>query len=102
MSDPESKWSRLSSALREQGAVNPEAPSAEAPLGFATRVVAKARIEARADATGLQLWRRWSLAGACAAVLACGTLFLIQPSAPPSEQFIPVPTLDDLPSLPQS
>lgn len=102
MTDPHSKWSRLSAALREQGAHEPVDPNLQPPPGFSTRIVARARIDSRAEATGLLLWRRWSLAGACAAVLTCGTLFVVQPNSPASPQIIPVPTFDDFPTLPQS
>jgi len=100
MTDPDSKWSRLSAVLREQGVHEQLDPNLPPPPGFSTRIVARALIDSRADATGLLLWRRWSLAGACAAVLACGTLFVVQPNSSPSPQIIPVPTLDDLPTLP--
>ena len=102
MSEPDSKWSRLSAALRAQGSHEPVDPNLRPPPGFSTRIVARARIDSRADATGLLLWRRWSLAGACTALLACATLFVTRPNSQPSPQIIPVPTLDVLPTLPQS
>lgn len=92
MSLPDSKWSRLSASLRASHTQDPGARLEPcAPPGFSTRVVARARAEARAEAIGLRLWRRWSLVGACAALLACGTLSLVHPSAPPAGQIIPVP-----------
>ena len=93
MTDPDSKWSQLSSSLRDSGVVEKHADLTPPP-GFATRVVARARVDSRADATGLRLWRQWSLAGACAAALACGTLFILRP--PPEIQIVPVPVLEDL------
>ena len=97
MSDPDPKWSRLSEALRKEGLGKPVDPSLRPPPGFATRIVARARVEARADATGLRLWRRWSLVGAGTALLACGALFLAKPTPPP--QIIPVPTPAGDPSI---
>ena len=62
----------------------------------------RCQADSRADATGLRLWRQWSLAGACAAIIACGTLFVFRPA--PETQILPVPVLEDLglPSPPQS
>ena len=101
MTDPDSKWSRLSATLRTEGVGSPDddAPTA-APPGFATRIVARSRSESRANATGLRLWRQWSLLGAGTAILLCGTLVLVRPQV--SEQIVPVPLLEDLPPLTSS
>lgn len=100
MTEPDQNWSRLSDALRREGLGRGPDPAESPPPGFATRIVARARVEARADRTGLQLWRRWSLIGAATALLTCGTLFLARPA--PGPQIIPVPTLEELPTLPRS
>ncbi len=101
MTDPDSKWSRVSAALRMEGvgSTDNEAPTS-APPGFATRIVARSQTDARANATGLRLWRQWSLLGAGTAILLCGTLVLVRPRV--SEQIVPVPLLEDLPPLASS
>ena len=100
MTDPDSKWSRLSAALREEGVGSTNDEHSSPPPGFATRIVARSRSESRANATGLRLWRQWSLLGAGTAVLLCGTLFLVRPQV--SEQIVPVPLMEDLPPLASS
>lgn len=100
MTDPDSKWSRLSAALREESVGRPDGQPDSPPPGFATRIVAHSRTESRANATGLRLWRQWSLLGAGTAVLLCGTLFLVRPQV--SEQIVPVPLMEDLPPLTSS
>ncbi len=95
------KWNQFSAALREAGVAHrPEGEDLSAPHGFATRVVSRFKADQRADATGLNLWRRWSLAGAACALLIVGGAFLVKSPEVPTKPIIPVPALDDM-SLPE-
>jgi hypothetical protein len=99
--EPTSRWDQLSATLREAGvARRPPGEDLSAPYGFATRVTARLHADARATATGLALWRRWSLTGAACALLLAGGSTLLKPDPAPTAQLIPVPLLDELPNFP--
>ena len=88
-------WDKVSAALRDAGAAQrPTGEDLSAPLGFATKVVARHQANLRADATGLALWRRWALTGAACALIVYGGTFFIKPAELPAKPIIPVPTLD--------
>lgn len=94
------RWSKVSAALRAAGlGRRPAGEDLSAPHGFATRLVARALAEQRAESAGLVLWRRWSLVGATSALLLFGGSFLLKPDPRPSTQLIPIPALDELPTL---
>ena len=97
----DTQWEKVSAALREAGAgQRPEGEDLSAPHGFATRVVSRFGTDERADATGLAMWRRWSLTGAACAVLIFGSSFLVKRSEAPAKPIIPVPVFDlELPEL---
>ena len=99
--DSHPKWDQLSASLRKSGlGSRPAGEDLSAPHGFASRVVSRYRADERADATGLALWRRWSLAGAACALLLFGGAFLVEPAEDPAEPIIPVPALEsELPKL---
>ncbi len=89
------RWEKIRDSLRREGVADrPEGEDMSAPHGFAARVVARQFANQRADAEGVSLWRRWSLAGAAGALMLFGAGFLVKPQAPPREPFMPVPELD--------
>ena len=89
------RWEKVSAALREAGvAAPPRKESLAAPLGFSTRVVSRFQADERANATGLALWRRWTLAGAACALLILGGGFLVKAPQAPRKPIIPVPAVD--------
>ena len=96
------RWNHVAAALRASGAaVRPDDEELAAPHGFATRVVARARTDGRADAAGLALWRRWAVGGACAALAVLAAATLAPHPDPQPGQFVPVPVFDsaDIPNL---
>jgi len=96
------QWDQVAATLRKAGAAErPAGEDLSAPHGFATRVVARARSNERADATGLALWRRWAIGGACTALAIFGAAVLVPSPEPQPTQFIPVPVFEstELPNL---
>ena len=80
---PNPHWDKLAAALRKAGAgERPAGEDLSAPHGFATRIVARARADGRADATGLTVWRRWAIGGACGALAVLGAASLVPPPEP--------------------
>lgn len=92
---PDTQWQRLAQASRPN---TPESP-AEAPFGFATRVVATWRAMDR-DAR-FQFWRNWSLRATLAAGVAVAILAVAERNqkaiaagpAPLQAPSLPLPTL---------
>lgn len=90
------KWKRVSKALRETGAGEPDpSEDREAPHGFSTRVTALYQADLRAEAAGWTLWRRAALTGATCAFLLFGGGFLVSPPEAPVKPIIPVPEMDN-------
>lgn len=99
---PDQPWDKLAASLREAGAARrPDGEDLSPPPAFATRVVARARADQRADSAGLALWRRWALGGACAAIALFGAARLVSSPAPAPRQFVPVPLFEatEIPDL---
>ncbi len=67
MKTPLDPWFHLTAAARHAAATQP-AEDTTMPLGFATRVVAQWR--AAQENPTFVFWQRWSLRGACAALVA--------------------------------
>jgi len=80
---PPSTWKNLATRFRE---IPEEEPPNAAPLGFATRVVARAELTPAPNP--LARLRNWSLA--LAGVSVC-TLLISAASQPPTTQFLPLP-----------
>jgi hypothetical protein len=94
------RWTRVAEVLRESGVterVEGELP----PPGLVTRIVARARADGRADAFGLLRWRRWTVAGAGAAVAVLAISFYAVPETDRNAQFMPVPRLEIPNDLPE-
>ena len=81
--EPKSRWEQLVPHLRN---LPNENPSTEAPLGFATRIVAQANLTARISP--LARFRNWSLLLAGASVCS---LVIATTLHEPAQQFLPLP-----------
>lgn len=106
MTDPhhpkQSHWERVRRALRDAG-VNHE-PGEEhsaPPLGFATRMVSRMLADGSGQVSALATWRRCSVTGAACALILVGGSTILSPGNKRTPQLIPVPALEELPTLPQ-
>jgi len=92
--DRNKRWESVCTALRDAGVVVGVDMDERPPPGLATRIVTRVASDARADAAGLVLWRRWCVGGAAVAMLALGVGFFAVPDGNRNSQFMPVPELE--------
>jgi hypothetical protein len=93
MNQPHDPWQTLIAQARTAPM---EATDLSAPLGFATRVVAQWK--AAQENPTFAFWQRWSLRGACAAMMAYA-LVATWSAGNPAPESIPVLDVPGMPGL---